>query len=318
MAIEKKWPAVAPRLFTANGTVHGVVTLQNARGFKVKQKVVVKSNTRPDLQLQVKRVYPTQLILGPIPTKQGEQPLTSRTDLTAYTTADGAYVYAEEQDKSTLKPDDILQAIYRQEPSTSIGVELTDEFGNPINSQNPLPTTATISGDVTIGTDGFDPTDPDSMLATGSEDGTKTGVKHALRVDSSGRLLTQDIAAQTILNAIALQLTEGILKVDDDASQALLTSILARLSAGGLQIGTEDGTPTGVQHIFVNNFRTMILDSHDRQASFSYADFGTKNQRVTGIDYASATFPSVIVRRQFAYTLVGNNYRRDSETWTIV
>jgi hypothetical protein len=85
-----------------------------------------------------------------------------------------------------------------------------------------------------------------------------------------------------------------------------------------LPVGSIDGTKTGTKYGFVNNRRQQILDSHDRVAAFTYSDFGTKNQRVTQIDYTSATFPGITVRRQFSYSLVGNFYRRDSETWTIV
>lgn len=83
-------------------------------------------------------------------------------------------------------------------------------------------------------------------------------------------------------------------------------------------VGSLDGTKTGTKYGFVNNLRLQILDSHDRVAEFTYADFGTKNQRITQIDYTSATFPGSTVRRVFNYTLVGNNYRRDDEVWTIV
>jgi len=83
-------------------------------------------------------------------------------------------------------------------------------------------------------------------------------------------------------------------------------------------VGSINGTKTGAKYGFVNNLRLQILDSHDRIAAFSYADFGTKNQRITQIDYSSATFPGSTVRRQFSYSLVGTNYRRDNETWTIV
>lgn len=83
-------------------------------------------------------------------------------------------------------------------------------------------------------------------------------------------------------------------------------------------VGSIDGTKTGQKFGFVNNIRLQILDAQDRIALFTYADFGTKNQRITQIDYTSATFPGSTLRRTFAYTLVGNNYRRDNETWTVV
>lgn len=83
-------------------------------------------------------------------------------------------------------------------------------------------------------------------------------------------------------------------------------------------VGSIDGTKTGTKYGIVNNLRLQILDSHDRVAAFTYADFGTKNQRITQINYTSGTFPGTTVQRQFSYSLVGTNYRRDNETWAIV
>lgn len=85
-----------------------------------------------------------------------------------------------------------------------------------------------------------------------------------------------------------------------------------------LLVGSIDGTASGTKYVLVNNLKQQILDSHDRQAEFTYADFGTSNQRVTQINYTSATFPGSTVQRVFNYTLVGVSYRRDDEVWTIV
>lgn len=82
--------------------------------------------------------------------------------------------------------------------------------------------------------------------------------------------------------------------------------------------GTEDGTPTGVVRTFVNNVYQQILATSDRDQEIFYADFGTKNQRVTRIDYTSAIIPSVIARKEITYTLVGIRYRRDKITRSLV
>ena len=37
------------------------------------------------------------------------------------------------------------------------------------------------------------------------------------------------------------------------------------------------------------------------QKTISYADFGTKNQRITQIDYVSPTIPGIIARKSIAY-----------------
>jgi hypothetical protein len=83
-------------------------------------------------------------------------------------------------------------------------------------------------------------------------------------------------------------------------------------------VGSIDGTKTGSKFGYVNNIVQQILSSHDRDQQIAYADFGTKNQRVVNIDYTSPTFSGVTARKNIAYTLVGNKYRRDSITWVII
>jgi hypothetical protein len=82
--------------------------------------------------------------------------------------------------------------------------------------------------------------------------------------------------------------------------------------------GTQDGLANGPVFINVSNLRQQILASHDREQDITYADFGTKNQRVIQIDYSSATFAGFTASKVINYTLVGNRYRRDSINWIIV
>lgn len=148
-AIEKQWPAVAPQLFTADGTAQGVVTVANSTGFKVKQQIVIVATGLPNLTVKIMRfISPTQFYVGPTNPTAG-QGLTGRTNISAYTVLLGAYVYAETQPKVTIRPDDIIQAVYRQEPGTTIGVELDDEWGNPYNAENPIP--VTFDGTIEVG-----------------------------------------------------------------------------------------------------------------------------------------------------------------------
>jgi len=116
-----------------------------------------------------------------------------------------------------------------------------------------------------------------------------------------------------------------------------------------LNVGTENGEFSGTKHPFmvdadkklrtkdvdsisnllsikssletVNNIKTQILTAVDRSQAITYADFGTKNQRITRIDY---TAPSVgsgsgfTARKTITYSLAGNTYRRDSITWSLI
>lgn len=332
---EKRWAAVPPQLFTSNGAPGGVITVIDSSLFKVKQQVNIIANTLPNLNLEIKSVpNDVTIIVGPIGAN-----IFTYSDVSAYTTALSGAISANEQKRSSVPVEEINRAVYEEEPTVALRNVLVDKHGKKIDSDNPLPTTATISGDVTIGTDGFDAADPDSMLATGSEDGTKTGVKHAVRVDSEldlrvgisdgankaavdalGQLSVKDIDSQTTLTSINNILSSGIVKVDDDASQAILNSILTQLSAGGIIIGTEDGTPTGTQKVFVNNIRLQILAAKDRDQAITYADFGTKDQRITSITYTAPSIGSgagFTAIKTISYTLIGTKYRRDNITWSI-
>jgi hypothetical protein len=285
-------------------------------------------------------------------------------------------------------------------------------------------------GSVSVALDAFSKIPADNVLSVGSEDGTQTGTKHALVVDSSLRLRVYDIdangfltsidsklpaslGAQTVANSLAVNIASDQIvpisiasvplpigaatEAKQDAQITILNSIDAgiptslgqQLSANSMPVvlasdqsaidvevtgslplpldaatettlanlnskfntlgqktsansspvvlasdqpaisvnlnnepikisGTEDGTPSGTEYLFVNNIRQQILVAHDRDQAITYADFGTKNQRVTQIDYTSATFPGIIARKTLTYTLVGNNYRRDNITWTIL
>lgn len=173
---------------------------------------------------------------------------------------------------------------------------------------------------LTVGTDGFHPTEPDSMLATGSSDGTKTGTKRANKIDDDGDLRVKDVQAGTILTAIQTLLASGIIKVDDDASQVLLTNILSQLASGGLVIGTENGQVGGVEHVFVNNLRKMVTGAHDSTPVISWLDITSKkDRRVDKIEWTSPTFPGVTVRKQFSYTFAGGEYvPTTTGVWSIV
>lgn len=141
MAIEQKWEAVPPILFTANGTQYGVVQIADTKGFKVKQLVVLASSTQSEISLQVKRVISsTLLIVGPINPGQGKQSLASNSDISNYLVADNAYIYAAEQSKARLKLDDIEAAVYEQEPTVAKRNILVDPYGNLYDGNNPLPT----------------------------------------------------------------------------------------------------------------------------------------------------------------------------------
>jgi len=86
--------------------------------------------------------------------------------------------------------------------------------------------------------------------------------------------------------------------------------------------GNSDGTKIGnvgdaLKVTFSTTQLDAILNSVDRILTITYADFGTRNQRVTKLIYRSPSIPGVEAHKTLAYTLVGNRYRRDSITWSL-
>jgi len=155
MAIERTWERQGPAAFTADGGENGLVTVSDVLCFKVKQKVVLTSDTQGDLPLQVKRVLSfTQLIVGPFRSKQKtgntENNLKLRENISAFTLADNAMIHAVEQPKTKINPVDITQSTYEHEPTNAVRTIGVDKVGTPWGTNNPVPVTATFSGTVDI------------------------------------------------------------------------------------------------------------------------------------------------------------------------
>jgi hypothetical protein len=313
VATERRLEAIPPQSILSDGSEVGRFAVPDASLFKVKQLVKVFSDVDSPAIFQVKLVIPGFIYLGAQKTA-----IDRYSDLSQYTTANNTKVSAEEQERPPIIPDAYNRAMYEEEPVVAKRSILVDKYGRKIDSNNPLPTTATISGDVTIGTNGYDLNDPDSLNVTGSEDGTKTGIKHSLKIGSDLKLEVKDTTAQTILSFISNQLANDTIKVEDDQAQTALNNILTQLASGSLSIGTEDGTPTGVQHVFVNNLKSMILASQDRSRDVNYLDINNrKNRRVDKFEYTSASFPGITLVRHFNYSLIGTEYVFINDNWTL-
>jgi hypothetical protein len=145
---------VAPKLLTVSGNSEGIVKVSSTAGFKVKQIAIIQAPSLPPLQVKIQRVVSkTEMIVGPAgPLIQGKQNMNTRVNISIYTVALGSFIFAAEQDKAKLKPDDILQAIYDQEPVVGIRSILIDQFGeyfdsivDPVTGQRRLAVDANIS-----------------------------------------------------------------------------------------------------------------------------------------------------------------------------
>lgn len=105
---------------------------------------------------------------------------------------------------------------------------------------------------------------------------------------------------------------------DAAAGKVGLVGFSFKDASGNLVLPALDASG-GIPASIVESTRAKVLNASDLIASYTWADFGTNKERVTRIDYTSATvLPAQTVRQTFSYTLLSGNYRLDTQTWTIV
>jgi hypothetical protein len=131
---ERHWSAVEPRSFVLDGTNNGLITVASTSGIFVKQKVIILSNTQPAKHFEVKRVYSnTEFVVG----QAGD--INSFSDMTAYTIAESAHMYAKEQSRPSIPDKEYERAVYAEEPIVAKRVLPVDTLGRPYDANNPLP-----------------------------------------------------------------------------------------------------------------------------------------------------------------------------------
>lgn len=150
MAIERTWVGVPTQLFISNGGKDGQISVPTTVGIKVKQKVLVGSNTQDTQYLEVKRVNnETDLILGPVgPTMKGPA---SVSDLTLFLTATNSFLRIDEQDRNSIVHNAIFRAVYEEEPTVAIRTFSVDHLGRMYTESNPFPVQLS-NGSIDIGT----------------------------------------------------------------------------------------------------------------------------------------------------------------------
>jgi len=127
--LEKRFIAVPDQLFTSDGTADGKLTVVYSGFFKVKQQIIIRSNTQgPTTELEVKRITNVNTIeVGP------KGPIDKRADLTPFTVAGGAVIFANEQVRPSIPFEETTRAVYEEEPVVAYRVIPVDQNGNTIN-----------------------------------------------------------------------------------------------------------------------------------------------------------------------------------------
>lgn len=145
MALEPLWSAVPPVLLTSDGSTNGVVIVTDTAGFYTKQRAILQAPLLPPLLIQIKRVVDQHTLwvglVGPT--------MTHNIDVSAYTVAAGSFIFAEEQNKTTMPMEARMLATYETDPVDAWRIKAVDAYGNGYTDTNPLP--VAFDGTVTIG-----------------------------------------------------------------------------------------------------------------------------------------------------------------------
>ena len=140
--LEKRLIAVPPQALAADGGTDGSIIVADTSLFKVKQEVILTATSLPNLDnVEIKRINgPTQMVVGP---KNGN--ILATTNVSAYTVALNASIFANEQKRPSIPLEEIVRAVYEEEPTVAIRTIPVDEFGNEYTESNRFPVDATIS-----------------------------------------------------------------------------------------------------------------------------------------------------------------------------
>jgi hypothetical protein len=67
----------------------------------------------------------------------------------------------------------------------------------------------------------------------------------------------------------------------------------------------------------IENDKNKVMEAEDLLETYTWLDFGTKNERIDTIVYTAASVPSVTVTKDFSYVAAGSSYRLTTITWSV-
>jgi hypothetical protein len=140
------WPTIPPQNITANGTISGVLSVQDATPFKIGQAVVIQSNGNVNLSAYVQEVTSyTSLKLCAASNLIGD------IDLTTVLTSNNPTIFAKSQLIPPIREPEALLAGFEQAPTNAYRTFGVDALGQPFTAANPMPVRLS-DGSVNIGT----------------------------------------------------------------------------------------------------------------------------------------------------------------------
>lgn len=80
-----------------------------------------------------------------------------------------------------------------------------------------------------------------------------------------------------------------------------------------------DTIPVQDQPATTQYYHDKILSADDLLETYSWLSFGTKNERLSQLNFTSASVASnKVLRKTFSYTFISGAYRLDTVTWSVI
>jgi len=141
---EKRYYAISPQLFTADGLTDGTITVADTFCWKVGMCVTLVSDTVAPYKVKIKAILSETII------KVGEvnTPIYKGLDVSALIVADNAMIGLPDDHHNNKRPTidlyEIWRQVYEEEPTVAVRSHLVDWLGRSYCAENPLPVDATI------------------------------------------------------------------------------------------------------------------------------------------------------------------------------
>ena len=146
---ERNYYRIEPQSLTQDGGVDGQVYIASTYGFKVGQKVTLRSDSLQSRIYKIKRVE-SETLLRVGPTKQGTA-MSDYSDVSDMLLADNATIVLPEQKRPGLDSNEVITRIFEEEPAVALRSHAVDWLGRSYGENNPFPVQLS-DGSIDIGT----------------------------------------------------------------------------------------------------------------------------------------------------------------------
>ena len=134
---ERNYYRIEPQSLTQDGGVDGQVYIASTYGFKVGQKVTLRSDSLQSRIYKIKRVE-SETLLRVGPTKQGTA-MSDYSDVSDMLLTDNATIVLPEQKRPGLDSNEVITRVFEEEPAVALRSHAVDWLGRSYGENNPFP-----------------------------------------------------------------------------------------------------------------------------------------------------------------------------------